>query len=457
MEAHVIRREFLKLPGLTGIVGLFTSCSEVETSKSAVPSARTRYDFKAYRENDTLCPVYRITPDDGYYLHTFYDICPWSPSQRYLACTKFPFQDREPDYRDRAEICLIDLEDQSLTEVYSTAGWGFQLGANIQWGQTDRYLYFNDKVDGEGVCVRLDLETGKSEPFMGPMYHLAPDESCIIGFPLDLINQTQSGYGVAVAPSKARKLLPGASEEEGVWRTDLRTGKKELLISLAQAYEILPESDQKKFDKGTFFFFHSKFNPQGTRISQVFRCLLPDSGDVFGVGGTKRVNPTLMTLKSDGSNLRIALPNDVWGKGGHHPNWHPDGEHILMNLKLDYEDLRFCSFRHDGSDFKVLSDTVKGSGHPSFHRSGRYIVSDVYPEESFASRSKEVPIRLVDLETQTEQNLCYMYTTGQPNANVLRVDPHVVWSRDYSKLCFNAAPEGRRQLFVADLSEMEGW
>ncbi len=112
------------------------------------------YDFRAYRETATLCPVYAITPDDGYYLHTFYDVCPWSPSQRYLACTRFPFQDREPNHRDEAQICLIDMKDRSLTEVYSTTGWGFQLGSNVQWGGTDRYLYFNDKVDNEGVCVR---------------------------------------------------------------------------------------------------------------------------------------------------------------------------------------------------------------------------------------------------------------------------------------------------------------
>jgi len=450
----MVRRDFLKIPVLASLSGILSNCAIEDMAEPGSSSRIDRYEFKPYRENDVLCPVYRVTPDDGYYLHSFYDICPWSPSQRFLACTKFPFQDREPRPGDRAEICVIDLEEQSLEEVYSTNGWGFQLGANIQWGRTDRYLYFNDTLEGEGVCVRLDLETGSSELFAGPMYHLAPDESCIIGFPLDLINETQSGYGVAVDPNKVRKLPQGASDKEGVWRTDLGSGKKELLISLAQAYEILPETDRKRFEEGTFFFFHSKFNPQGTRISQVFRCLLPNAGEEFGVGGTKRVNPTLLTLNSDGSDLKIALPNEVWGKGGHHPNWHPDGEQILMNLKLDYEDLRFCSFRFDGSEFRILSDTVKGSGHPSFHQSGRFIVTDVYPEEHFASKSKEVPIRLVDLENQNEQNICYVYTTGQPNANVLRVDPHVVWSRDYSKVCFNAAPEGRRQLFIADLSEI---
>ncbi|MCW8925082.1 MAG: hypothetical protein OQJ84_02410 [Xanthomonadales bacterium] len=414
-----------------------------------------QYDFKRYRETATLVPVHKVTPDDGYYLHTFYDICPWSPSQRFLACTKFPFQDREPKYGEEAQICVIDMKDQTLTEVHSTSGWGFQLGSNVQWGATDRYLYFNDLLDGECVCVRLDLETGKSDYLAGPMYHVAPDDSAVVSFPLDLINATQSGYGYAMDPARARILPPGAAEDEGIWRTDLKTGKKELIVSLAQAYDILPDADKKRFEGGTFYFFHSKYNPQSNRILQVFRCLMPNTGNnEFGIGGTGIFKPMLVTFNADGSDLKLALSNDVWGKGGHHPNWHPNGEEILMNLKLDYDRIKFCSYRYDGSDFKVLSETVEGSGHPSFHANGRHIVTDVYPDQDFASKSKEVPIRLVDIGSQSEQNLCFVFTLGMPNANVLRIDPHPAWSRDYTKVCFNAAPEGRRQIFVADVSEL---
>lgn len=439
---------------------LLSSCSEPGTSAPAVtaPAAAAgpeKYDFKRYRETATLVPVHKVTPDDGYYLHTFYDICPWSPSQRYLACTKFPFQDREPKYGEAAQICVIDMKDQTLTEVYSTTGWGFQLGSNVQWGATDRYLYFNDVVGGECVCVRLDLETGKADELAGPMYHVAPDDSAVVSFPLDLINATQSGYGYAMDPAKARTLPPGAAEDEGIWRTDLKTGKKTLLVSLAQAYDILPDADKKRFEGGTFYFFHSKFNPQSTRILQVFRCMMPNAGSQeFGIGGTGIFKPMLVTFNADGSDLKLALSNEVWGKGGHHPNWHPNGEEILMNLKLDYDRIKFCTYRYDGSDFRVLSESVEGSGHPSFHGNGRHIVTDVYPDQDFASKSMEVPIRLVDIESQTEQNLCFVFTLGMPNANVLRIDPHPAWSRDYTKVCFNAAPEGRRQLFVADLSEL---
>jgi len=452
----MIRRDFLRasalvtatscLPGRAG--GKEMADQSLPTGKRPVGAGSMRY-----REGNTSCPVYRVTPDDGYYIHTFYDICPWSPSQRYLACTKLPFQDREPTHSDPAIICVIDLKDQIINEVYSTTGWGFQLGANIQWGRTDHHLYFNDKVDDQVVAIRLDLESGKSEALAGPMYHIAPDESSIIGFPLDLINATQGGYGAAIDPRKQRKLDLGAAGHEGIWRTDLRTNEKKLLVSLADAYEILPESDREKFKEGTFYFFHSKYSPKGDRILQVFRCLLPESMG-GGDGTATRVNPSLLTFNQDGSDKKLAIPNEIWGRGGNHPNWHPDNEHILMNLRLEQSDLRLCSFRPDGSDFTILSDSIFGSGHPSFHESGRFIITDSYPNERFAAKSGEVPIRLIDLHNQTEQNICFIFTNGRPKINALRVDPHVVWSRDFKRVCFNGASEGRRQVYIADLSEL---
>ena len=131
----MIRRDFLKNTALAGSLAALPALGSVANASAAAASSgqtKVNCDFRTYRDTNTLCPVYSVTPDDGYYLQTFYDICPWSPSQRYLACTKFPFQDREPNHRDEAQICLIDMKDRSLTEVYSTTGWGFQLGSNVQ-------------------------------------------------------------------------------------------------------------------------------------------------------------------------------------------------------------------------------------------------------------------------------------------------------------------------------------
>ena len=430
------RREFMKTSAGLIAVALGGRCWSVERPAGD----RRSFAFRPYRPGKTVGEVTRVTPADGFYLHTFYDVCPWSPSQRYLAVTRFPFQDREPRPGETADVCVIDLHDRTIETVYRTKGWGFQLGANLNWGATDRYLYANDLIDGQGVCVRIDLQGREAKAFAGPMYHIAPDASCVIGFPLDLINATQAGYGVPTDEKDPPVLKEKASKTQGLWRTDLASNDKTLLVSIARLYEAIP--DPETLEDVIFYLFHSKFNPQGTRIMQVFR------GKPAGRGMNK---PMLFTFDRDGSDIRLAVRWQQWAPGGHHPNWHPDGQHLIMNLKPDGKTMRFCRFRCDGSHFTVLSEKRLGSGHPSVTPDGRWLVTDAYPHEPLALDNGEVPIRLVDLTADEEEAICTIYTLGK-GKGVLRVDPHPAWSRDHKQVCFNGAPNGDRQVYIADLS-----
>ncbi|MBD3266833.1 hypothetical protein GF373_09200 [bacterium] len=405
-------------------------------------SKKNPFDFKPYRPGKTVGKVMQVTPDDGLYLQTFYDVCPFSPSQRYLAVTRLPFQDRQPKPGDTADVCVIDLEDRTIDTVYTTKGWGVQLGANLNWGTTDRYLYTNDVINGEAVCVRLDLESGETKAFAGPMYHIAPDASCVVGFPLDLINATQFGYGVPVDWENPPQISMDDFDTQGLWRTDLKTNEKTLLVSIAALRKTIP--DLAAFKNDLLYLFHSKFNSKNTRIMQVFRSV-PQKG--------RMRKPMLFTFKTDGSDIQLAIDAKLWGYGGHHPNWHPDGTHLIMNLKPDTKTMRFCMFKYDGSDFRVLTESFFGSGHPSVTPDTKYLVTDCYVHEKEIRKglpNNEVPIRLINLQTDTERHICSIYTLGKKGT--LRLDPHPVWSRDYKKVCFNGAPEGNRQVFIADIS-----
>jgi hypothetical protein len=398
---------------------------------------KTTYAFKPYRPDETMVPVIQVTPDDGYYIHTFYDVCPFSPSGRYLAVTRIPFQDRGPVLGETADVCIIDLEGESITTVYTTLGWGMQLGANLEWGLADRYLYTNDIIDGEAVCVRIDLEALETKAYVGPKYDLAPDESSVIGFPLDLINATQEGYGVPLS----RFLPVGAATDQGLWRTDLATNTKSLVVTIADLYDQM--ADPAAVDGLALYLFHSKHNPQGTRIMQVFRGIVP---------GTTHRKASVFTLDMDGGDIKQAIATAQWDPGGHHPNWHPDGEHLVMNLKPDGENMRFVTYRYDGSDLTVLSERHMGTGHPSIDSSERYLVTDCYAHEPMALESGETPIRLLDLTTDQHEPLCYINTMGV--SGLTRVDPHPAWSGDYRRISFNGAPRNQRQVFVADVSSL---
>jgi len=265
----------------------------------------------------------------------------------------------------------------------------------------------------------------------------------VIGFPLEVLNITQQGYGVpSKDPENPPSLPPGAATDEGIWRTDLKTNEKTLLLSLADVAAKIPEPPPK--EGGTFYFWHSKFNRQGTRIMQVLRCLFPD-----GWGGR---NAMVFTCKADGSDIRYTPSTPVWGHEGGHPNWHPDGIHLIRNLRPDGKNLRFCQFRYDGTEFTVLSEKIPGGGHPTLEPSGRYCITDDFPFDG----EQKVRIRLVDLVAEEEESICTLPTLPRKGLKhpVHRLDGHPFWSRDYKKICFQAAPQGKRQLFLAEIAQV---
>jgi len=432
------RREFLRTSA-----GLFAVAQGAGSWAVGKPESKEEpFDFRPYR-GETLGPVTCVTPADGLYVHTYYDVCPFSPSGRYLAATRVPFQDRLPRLGDTADVCVIDLAGRTIKTLYTTKSWGFQTGANLHWGATDRHLYTNDVVGERAVCVRLDLEADTAMACAGPAYDVAPDESCVIGFPLELFEITQRGYGVPPKdPDNPPQLPPGAAQDEGLWKTDLKTNEKALLVSLADLAERIPEPPPRT--GGTFYLWHSKFNRQGTRIMQVLRCLFPD-----GWGGR---NPMVFTLKPDGSEIHITPSIPLWGHKGGHPNWHPDGVHLIRNLRPDGKKDRLCKIPFDGSGFTILSETIDGGGHPTIEPSERYIVTDANDRHDGVDL---VRIRLIDLVAQEEQTVCTMPTIRERDGHkVLRVDGHPAWSRDYKKVLFQATPDGARQLFLADLSDV---
>jgi len=440
------RRNFLKTSA--GLLAVLTSpgCFSVQQRQSKP----VQFKFREYRKGATFGKVQIVTPDDGYYIHTFFDVCPFSPTQKYLAVNKLPYQDRHIQYGDTLEICVIDLENETIESVYSTKGWGFQLGANLNWGKTDRFLYANDVIDNQAVCVRIDLKTKEVKAFSGPMYHINPHETDVISFPLDLINgyqdgiATQLGYGVPMF--KETKEIKGAPADQGLWQTDLASNQKKLLLSLKKARDTIGDPF---YEKANCYFFHSKYNPQGTRIFQVFRGIFPS---------LRQYHPALLTLNPDGSQIRNPITREQWGYGGHHPNWHPDGKRIVMNLTpkwLGDDTLRFCIFRDTGEDFRILTEKHVGSGHPSVNQDLSYLISDCYVGEYKKFGLTESPIRLINLNTEEEVHICTVFTDIRVgNDDTFRVDPHPVWSRDFKRVCFNGAPEEKRQVLIADLTDV---
>ena len=164
--------------------------------------------FPRYTEYDPKVPVWCITPDTGRCIQRFFDTSPFSPSGKYMAVFRLPYEDHLPEPGDAGEIAVIDLETGEEKTVADTRGWEAQMGANLQWGADDNTLLFNDVdiSDWTPFAVKLNPHTGEKKKLGGCIYRVSPDGRKILSANMTTMRKTQNGYGVVI-PDERHDLV----------------------------------------------------------------------------------------------------------------------------------------------------------------------------------------------------------------------------------------------------------
>ena len=170
--------------------------------------------FPRYKRFDPSVPVWCATPGHGGVIHRFFDTSPISPSGRYLALTRLPYEDRLPIPGDSVQVLVADLQTGEEEVVAETIAWDTQLGAQVQWGVSDSELYFNDMLPREWqpFGVRMDPETGDRTELNGHIYLVSPDGRHAVSPCLLRTAHTQAGYGVVVPPERLEANEPLAAK-----------------------------------------------------------------------------------------------------------------------------------------------------------------------------------------------------------------------------------------------------
>lgn len=412
-----------------------------------------------------------ITQEEGAYMHRFYDTSPISPSGRYIAVMRFPYEDKTPLPGDYATVVVMTLADLEVVYESETAAWGTQVGAHLQWGCSDSSLFFNrmDISSWTPFGVKVDIEKTTELKLTDTVYMVSPDGKQCLSPCLRRISLAQVGYGVSIPGSSIPKN-EGASAFDGIYLTATQSGSSKLLVSIASIVEELKEDFiDIDLSKGRFYGFHTKWSPDGQKIMFILRWLAK---------GERKTKNYLITMNADGSNIKLALSARRW-VGGHHPNWCPDSISIIMNLmyrdsdahlhrlknlmervfrkfKIRYftnaEHLRLAKIAFDGSKITLLSKTIYGSGHPTLHSSNGFIVTDAYPSERVSFSDGDTPLRMINLADDKEILLAKLDTTPVFSGDNLewRIDPHPAWDNSYQLLIFNSALNGIKKVYVDD-------
>lgn len=398
----------------------------------------------------------------------FHDVTPWNTATDELVCLATDVtEDHVPTIGDIASVVVVG-EDGSKSSIGETHAWNWQKGARQRFlPALGRRIVGYNTISNSGfswVMVDLDAPTAggvRQEISRLPraLYDVSADGRW--GLSLDMIKlaRCQPGYGhrhpVAGEESKT---------EEGIWGVDMLSGEVKLILPMA---EFLSENFLER-DAGTHYFTHIQIAPDSKRFAFIHRCYL-ESGSILDHlviadidGGAARVvqddkvshfdwegadsivvwcrqNTAARALK-DSRLKAIARPLFQLSKRIHSNTLRQN----LYNEAFRRIDLS------NGRKIKIGHSVLTEDGHPQVNpRHPEIWVNDTYP-----SPDNVQTLMLFNSLNNTRVDFAALATQPAIKGTTFRCDLHPRWKPSGDMVCVDSAHQGRRQVFVADVSEL---
>lgn len=366
---------------------------------------------------------------------------PWNRSGRYIVALRTDFQDRLPEPHEAADVILIDTErDYSVRVVDRTRAWNFQQGTMLYWNPyaPETQFFFNDRDPdtNQVFCVLFDISRGEN----GERVREYRDPPSPVGN--SGVSQ-RGGHFLAINYGRLARLrpvtgYPGAHDwtvgtrhpaDDGVFRIDVETGKKDLIVSFERLRDIIRER-RPDVEEMELFINHTLWNRDGDRIFFFARAEFDDRD--------RRINISFI-VRPDGSDVTL-LEHHIGG----HPEWEEGSRMIGRQgpdqVVYDTESQDFVETLGDPSIFP------NPEGDIALSPDGSCLVNGYRREGHnfyvFYRRSDGRVLRSAGFDQ-------HGWVSGP-----LRNDPTPCWNRDGSQVLFPSIAEDAektRQLFLFHL------
>ena len=367
---------------------------------------------------------------------------PWSADGRYLLALQVGFQDRLPGPADPAEICLIDTRDgYAIRVVDRTRGWNPQQGTMFYWNpeHPETQFFFNDRDPRTGKVFTVLFDITANAGKGGRLREYRFDDTPVANGGV----AQNGGYFTAINYARMARLRPvtgyadawdwttnaGAPADDGIFRVDVGTGDKTLIVSFAQLKEAL-RGTVENLDARHFFINHTLNNRNNDLI--YFFCRADFEQQVNG----PRVN-AVFSVRPDGSGL---TRHETFIGG--HPEWawgpriigSLDGRQVVYDTaqrtiveSLGGRDV----FPNPEGDVSLSPD---GSWFVNGHREGEYH-----------------HYTFLDMRTRRVVKSPPVFLSTW-NRGPLRLDPAPAWNRTSDAIVVpGIAADGTRQMFLLEL------
>lgn len=386
-----------------------------------------------------ITEIRRITPSGEHFYFGYYDRQPFSADGRYHLAVHPSFMDRPNTGGDKAEIGLIDLEnDNTWIPLDDETAWNWQMGANQQWLGTapNRKVIYNARAGNRVFARTRDIVSGETRDLPMPVYDVSNDGAWGIALNFARIHNNRAGYGYPDLVNPVSDT--GASDEDGLWRMDLVTGETRLTVSLADVAGVEPEPDM---EGAQHWFNHVMISPMGSRLMFLHRWKT----------GQGRHRTRLFTCTPGGSDLFLLNRGPMVS----HSDWR-DEEHFISFC--NYITPEWAYYVH--TDKTQLAEVIGAEvfdpgrdGHCHYYPRGdkRWFVTDTYPNASESkSDSWEHDLILYDTRTDTRVDVGRFASLPHYEGEI-RCDFHARWDSSGRRLSFDSIHEGHRGIYVMDV------
>lgn len=385
-------------------------------------------------------PVERITPaDDSHYFFGYYDLQPYNADETLHLTHKTEFRNRLHKRGDSCEIGVINMSNKKYEKLDTTYAWNFQQGAMLQWNPlaADREIIYNSIEDGEYCGVIMDIKNGKKRYLDRPVANVSRDGRYAISINMPRLYNFRPGYGYAWPEDPF--YYKNHSDKDGVFITDMASGKSELVLSMEQIWEFSRvhfKNDEK------MVINHITFNTDGSRFLALVRNF-PEEG--------KDHETAIITANRDGSDMYLLSD---YGFQSHYW-WMNEKDVVFFSDGKELEASKGWANNYVLTD-KTYNGYMMADGffeldnHMSFNKDNTLMITDTYGHRHKYNMQL---LRLYCPEKETVIDLGYFYSLPYSIGDV-RCDLHPRWNRSENGLTFDSTHEGFRGIYKINLQNV---
>ena len=381
--------------------------------------------------------AYPIIQRKGYFFG-FHDHSPFSHDNKRLLANHFNDDLYMPNGNNALEIGFFEGDDyEHFIPVSQSYAWNWHMGCKLQWRGSYNEIIFNDYREGSNISRIINIDSKEEIILPDSISSVSPDGKWAVGYSFKRLNKLMPGYGYL--NDVIENDIDIKKPNSGIYRINLDDNTKKNIISIEKLASI---NQKKTMNKADHFLTHAIFSPDSSKFIFLHRWVNLD-GDI-----EKRFS-RLVVANIEGDILNIFKTDEMVS----HIGWKSSSE-VVAYCRLNVFGDKYAIFNvRDDDHFKVLGkDQLLSDGHPSFESSGRWMITDTYP-----NRRRVQQLIIYDTHSNQRFDIAHLPMPKKFQSPTIykhwACDLHPRWRKDSQMISFDSTFSGSRSLCTINLEE----